>query len=39
MDSGVLADALANLSWREALIAIIAVLVLYVIVVFCACGA
>ena len=34
MDSGVLADALANLSWREALIAIIAGLVLYVIVVF-----
>ena len=34
MDLGVLTEALANLSWREALIAIIAFLVLYVLVVF-----
>jgi hypothetical protein len=34
MDFGVLTEALANLSWREALIAIIALLVLYVLVVF-----
>ena len=34
MDLGVLSVALANLSWREALIAIVALLVLYVLVVF-----
>lgn len=34
MDFGGLAELLANLSWREALIAVIAVLVLYVLVAF-----
>lgn len=34
MDLGVLTEALTSLSWREALIAIIALLVLYVLVAF-----
>jgi type II secretory pathway pseudopilin PulG len=34
MDFGVLAGTLANLSWREVLVAVIAVLALYVVVAF-----